>query len=62
MDRFSAILIPCNREQCTKTSCVIVMMVSDKNSADFSEVNTSFNKTPRDTVARINYVMRPVDA
>jgi hypothetical protein len=41
---------------------VIVMMVSDKNSADFSEVNTSFGNTPRDAIAGINDIMRPVNS
>ena len=62
MDRFSAILIPRHRQQRTKTSRVIVMMVSDKNNADFPDVDTSFRKTPRDAVARINDIMRPVDS
>jgi hypothetical protein len=61
MDRFGAILIPCNQKQCTKTSRVIVVMVSDKNSSNLSKVDTTFRKTPRNAVARINYIMRPVD-
>jgi hypothetical protein len=40
---------------------VIVVMVSDKDCADFSDVNTSFCKAPRDPIARINHVMRAVD-
>jgi hypothetical protein len=40
---------------------VIVMMVSDKNSSDLSNVDASFRKTTCDTVARINDVQCPVD-
>jgi hypothetical protein len=40
---------------------VIVVMVSDKNSSNLSKVDTTFRKTPRNAVARINYIMRPVD-
>jgi hypothetical protein len=61
MDRFSAILIPRNRQQRTETGCVIVVMVSDKDNPDFANVDTSFRKTPHDSVARINHIMRPVD-
>jgi hypothetical protein len=40
---------------------VIVMMVSDKNSSNLSNVDTSFCKTACDAVARINNVQRAVD-
>jgi hypothetical protein len=40
---------------------MIVVMMSDKDSADCSNVNTGFCEAPRDPVARIDYVMRPVD-
>jgi hypothetical protein len=40
---------------------VIVVMMSDKDNADFTHVDASFRKTPRDAVARINHIMRPVD-
>jgi hypothetical protein len=61
MDRLRAILIPHNRQQRTKTSCVIVMMVSDKNSSDLSNVDTNFRKTTCDAVALINDAKCPVD-
>jgi hypothetical protein len=61
MDRFGAILIPCNRQQCTETGRVIVVMMSYKDSSDFSDVNPGFCKAPCDPIARIDYVMRPVD-
>ncbi len=61
IDRFGALLIPRNRHQRTKARCVIVMMMRDKNSSDLPNVNTSFCKTPRDAVAGINDIMRPVD-
>jgi hypothetical protein len=37
-------------------------MVSDKDNADFPNVDTSFRKTPRYAVARINHIMRSVDS
>ena len=37
------------------------MMVRNKNRSDLSDINTSLRKTPRDTVAGINDIMRPVD-
>ena len=40
---------------------MIVVMVSDKDDADFANVDTSFRKTPGDPVARINHIMRPID-
>jgi hypothetical protein len=40
---------------------MIVMMMSDKNSSDLSNVDTSFCKTAGDGVAGINNIMRPVD-
>jgi hypothetical protein len=38
------------------------MMVGKKNRADLTDVNTTPGKTPGDAVARINDLMRPVDA
>jgi hypothetical protein len=61
IDRFGAILIPRNRQQCTKTGRVIVMMVSDKNSSDLSNIDTSFRKTACDAIARVNNVQCVVD-
>ena len=40
---------------------MIVMMVRNKNHSDLSDINTSLRKTPCDTVAGINDIMRPVD-
>jgi hypothetical protein len=51
MDRLGAILIPRDRQQRTKASCVIVVMVSDKNDSDFPNVDTGFRKTPRPSPA-----------
>ena len=62
MDRFGTISIPRNRQQRTKARRVIVMMMSDKNSSDLSDINTSLRKTACDAVAGINDVMRPVDS
>jgi hypothetical protein len=62
MDRLGAILIPRNRQQRTKASCVIVVMVSDKDNSDFTNVDTSFHKTPCDSVTGINDIMRSVDS
>jgi hypothetical protein len=42
MDRLGAILIPRDRQQCTETGCVIVVMVGDKDNSDFANVDTSF--------------------
>jgi hypothetical protein len=61
MDCLGAILIPRNRQQRAEAGRVIVVMVSDKNNPDFANVDTSFRKTPRDPVTRINDIMRPVD-
>jgi hypothetical protein len=61
MYRFGAILIPRNRQQRTETGRVIVVMMSDKDSSDFANVDSGFRKTPRDAVAGIDYIMRPVD-
>jgi hypothetical protein len=61
MDRFGAILIPRHRQQRTETGYVIVVMMSDKDSADFTDVNTGLCKTPCNAVPRIDYIMRPVD-
>jgi hypothetical protein len=61
MYRFGAILIPRNRQQRAETGGVIVVVMSDKYSSDLPNVNTGFCNTPRDPIARINYVMRPVD-
>jgi hypothetical protein len=36
-------------------------MVGDKDNPDFPNVHTSFRKTPRDPVTRIDDIMRPVD-
>ena len=60
MDRLGAILIPRNRQQRTKPGCVIVVMVSDKYCSDLPNVNASFGNTPRDAIAGINDIMRPV--
>jgi hypothetical protein len=62
MDRLGALLIPRDRQQRTETGCVIVVMVSDKDNSDFANVDTSFHKTPRDPVAGINDIMRPVNS
>ncbi len=62
IDRFGAILIPRNRQQRTKTSRVIVVVMSDKYSSDLPNVNASFCKTPRDAIAGINDIMRPVNS
>ena len=40
---------------------MIVMMVSDKNSSDLSNVDTSLRKTTCNAVARINNVQCAVD-
>jgi hypothetical protein len=40
---------------------VIVMMVRNKNSSDFSNIDTSFRKTACDAVARVNDVQCSVD-
>jgi hypothetical protein len=61
IDRFAAILIPRNRQQRAKTGRVIVMMVSDKNSSDLSNIDTSFRKTACDAIARVNNVQCVVD-
>ena len=48
--------------QRTKTRRVIVMMMSDKNRSNFSEINTSLRKTTCNAVAGINDIMYPVDS
>jgi hypothetical protein len=40
---------------------VIVMMVRDKNSSDFSDIDTRLRNTACDPVAGINNIMRPVN-
>src|SRR5919109_4815874 len=59
VNRLGAILIPHNRQQRPETGCVIVMVMSDKNSSDLANVNTRLCKAACDAVASINDIMRP---
>jgi hypothetical protein len=61
VDWLRLLAIPRHGHECTKARGVVVMIVRKKNRADLSEVNTSLCKTPCDTVASINDIMRPVD-
>ena len=61
IDRLRTLSIPRNRQQRTKTGCVIVMMVRNENDSDLSGIDTSFRKTARGAVAGINDIMRAVD-
>jgi hypothetical protein len=53
--------IPGHGHQRPKTSCVIVMMVRNKNSSDLSNINACVRKAASNTVTGINDVMCSVD-
>ena len=61
VDRLCSLPIPRQGHQRAKARCVIVMMMRNKNRSDLSDINTSLRKTPCDTIAGIDDIMRPVD-
>jgi hypothetical protein len=61
VDRLRALAIPRQGHQSTKARGVIIMMVRNKDCSDLSDINTGLRKTPCDTVAGINDIMRSVD-
>src|SRR5919108_466542 len=61
VDRFRALAIPRQGHQRTKSSCVIIMMVCNKNRSDLSDINTGLRKTPCDGIAGIDDIMRSID-
>src|SRR6185503_12225938 len=62
IDGLGTLSAPRNRQQRTKARRVIVMMMSDKNRSNFSEIYTSLRKTTGNTVAGINEIMCPIDS
>src|SRR5262245_57346792 len=61
VNRLRSLAIPGHGHQGTKASCMIVMMVGNKNCSDLPDIYTSLRNTPCDAVAGINDIVCPVD-